>query len=100
MMKSVLNECYSQHKYLRHSEIIQKEALIKEFDKYYINYEQLSEEDVVNGLKKLSKMLYVRFEKKSIILLDEYDAPINNSFIKCSEEVSQRVIDIMSLINL
>ena len=54
------------------------------FDKYCLNYEQLSKDDIVDGFKMLSEMLHTHFSKKCIILMDEYEAPIIYSFFKCN----------------
>ena len=62
-MKSELRECFSQHTYLRESEILKKEALDKMFDKYYLNFEQLSKDEILNGFKILSEMLHKHFNK-------------------------------------
>ena len=69
------------------------------FDKYYLNSEQLSKSDIVDGFKMLSQLLNIHFGKKCFILMDEYDAPINYSFFNCNKEVSKDVVDIVGKIN-
>ena len=33
------------------------------FDKYYLNFEQLSKDEILNGFKMLSEMLHKHFNK-------------------------------------
>ncbi|MFP3017330.1 MAG: AAA family ATPase [Candidatus Tisiphia sp.] len=85
---------FVKHRYLKHYiaknknllDDVQKEQLKRyftgEFDK----------DDLKDSLSFLSELLFKHFNQKSYILIDEYDTPINSSYIKFgkkSEEFEQ-----------
>ena len=70
---------YSQYKYLLDSDSIGQE------DKDFLNsviHLKLGHIKLRKAITRLSQMLYKHHGKKVIILLDEYDNPINNSYGK------------------
>ncbi len=59
------------------------------FEKNINSYENNNDEnigDVIMALFDLSQLLYEHFRKKCIILVDEYDNPINFSFENLNED--------------
>ncbi|XP_068900753.1 uncharacterized protein in vnfD 5'region-like isoform X10 [Tenebrio molitor] len=57
---------------------------IEEFEKYWKTSENLSRNDVINGLKRLSRCLHVYHNKLVYVLIDEFDSPIMNIIVKQS----------------
>ncbi|KAL7479640.1 hypothetical protein ACHAW6_005363 [Cyclotella cf. meneghiniana] len=84
-VKSVLSDCFEQHRYLEKSDHLNEERKEK-FKRYVgdISSEGLNDSHIKSGLRFLSKMLYHHFEnkKKIWILIDEYDAPANVAYRK------------------
>lgn len=59
-----------------HSDEIDTEQEL--FEKIY--YDKASDEDFITSLKFLSLCLYKHYQKKVIILIDEYDVPLENAY--------------------
>ncbi|MCF7800098.1 ATP-binding protein [Candidatus Babeliales bacterium] len=77
-IRDIISIEFSRHDYLLNSN------LLKDLEKE--NYENIinktaSQVDYENSLKKLSKWLNDFYNKKPIILIDEYDSPINAGFL-------------------
>ncbi len=67
----------------RHDYILQSDKLIKEKEEYEkIESKGSGEEFYVTALKFLSQCLEKYHEKKVIILIDEYDVPLENAFFE------------------
>ncbi|MFD3157972.1 AAA family ATPase [Haloimpatiens sp. FM7330] len=67
----------------RHEYILKSDELNKERDEYEkITRKEGGEELYVTSLKFLSKCLEKYHKKKTIILIDEYDVPLENSFFE------------------
>ncbi|MDD2979686.1 MAG: AAA family ATPase [Hespellia sp.] len=67
--------------YNRHEKILSDSSL----DKYAERYRRIQSEkgdisDYVDALKFLSECLYIHYGKKAIILIDEYDVPLENAY--------------------
>ena len=75
-LKSFISDLYAEFEDMR--EIMNKRDKIK-FDKIFYEEEK---GDYETALKLLSNYIYKYYGKKVIILIDEYDAPIINSFDK------------------
>ena len=78
-MKTAVLEVYRQHRYLLESEKIYDD------EKQVINDILWCREDEVtlkNSIKTLSRMLYEHFDKPAILLLDEYDVPLQNAYVE------------------
>jgi|GEM_PF-1299266 len=69
---------YEKHKYLLKSERLTQEDKDK-FNKYYL-VENLTTEELKKSLLKLNQILHNHFGKNTIILIDEYDTPINSAY--------------------
>ena len=78
-MKTAMLEAYEQHMYLLESD------KIYDFEKEKIKdvlYCRENEVDLRNSLKELSKYLNRHFEKPVYLIVDEYDVPLQNAYIK------------------
>ena len=99
-VKTVLHKSFSEHEYLSTSSKLRGDE-IRLFSKYIdsLEHQNLTNSEVSGGLFTLSSLLSKHFGKKSYILMDEYDAAINHSYIKFSDEESKRVIELFRGIN-
>ena len=78
-LKTELVEIYIDHAYLLKSEKlldVEKEMFSK-----ILNL-KAEEVDMQNALKLLSRLLYKEFEKPVILLIDEYDVPLQNVYVE------------------
>ena len=78
-LKTELVEIYIDHAYLLKSEKlldVEKEMFSK-----ILNL-KAEEVDMQNALKLLSRLLYKEFEKPVILLIDEYDVPLQNAYVE------------------
>jgi hypothetical protein len=67
----------------RHEHILKSEKLINKKDRYIkIAREQADEGDYIDSLYFLSECLENYYNKKVIILIDEYDVPLENAFFE------------------
>jgi hypothetical protein len=57
---------------------------IELFEKYWNNFENLSRNNVIQGLKLLSRCLHVYHNKLVYVLIDEFDSPFMNIIVKQS----------------
>ena len=73
-------ELYNQHWYLMESDIL-KENEKKDFIEVTEKKVNMSEEAATSVIYKLSDYLYRYYGKKVIILLDEYDTPMQEAYV-------------------
>lgn len=73
----VITDVYQSHYYVRESEVL-TEADREYFDKISCD---MSEGDAAYALHKLSQFLYQYYGRKVIILLDEYDTPMQEAYV-------------------
>ena len=83
---SIINEAYKQHPYLIGSNILTdaEKGIFDKFENYSKNTDvnkEISNEIVCRAIKELASMLYRTFGKKVIILLDEYDTPMQEAYV-------------------
>ena len=83
---SIINEAYKQHSYLIGSNILTdaENGIFDKFENYSKNTDvnkEISNEIVCRAIKDLASMLYRTFGKKVIILLDEYDTPMQEAYV-------------------
>ena len=92
-MRTCINKCFLDHEYLLKSDKL-SEIERKRLEKYIdlIDCDQLTEKEVHSSLKLLSFLLHKHFNKKAIILIDEYDAPINRAYMDLSDEEFEKAI--------
>ncbi|MBP3609113.1 MAG: AAA family ATPase [Lachnospiraceae bacterium] len=75
----IIGEVYDTYSFLRESEAL------SEKDKDYMDRilkGQADEVEITSALHQLSKFLYQHYGKKVIILLDEYDTPMQEAYVK------------------
>ena len=74
-IKNLLQEVFSEHKYL-----------IKELDEFDLSIlkkiinKEVELEGLKSSLKFLTKILYEKYNKKVVVLIDEYDAPLVSAY--------------------
>ena len=88
-IKALLQEEYGRHQELQNSDKISK------YEKEYfakILDGTANEVELTSALEKLSKMLAVHYGKAPIILIDEYDTPIQEGY---SEDFYEEIIGFM-----
>lgn len=76
-IRQLLMKLYEQHSFLRNCELLSS-AEQSYFERMASN---MSEEDAPLALYQLSDFLYRYYKKKVIILLDEYDTPMQEAFV-------------------
>lgn len=85
-MVSVINDIYKQHSYLLEDDMLTdaERNLFRQLDNYSNNTnvnKDISNETIHRAVKNLAAILYRKFEKKVIILLDEYDTPMQEAYV-------------------
>ena len=83
---SVINDAYKQHSYLLKSEKLTEaeKNMYEQLDNYANNADinkKISNEIVCRAIKTLAGMLYKYYGKKVIIILDEYDTPMQEAYM-------------------
>ena len=79
----IVGTAYDQHLYLNNSDKIQGYLRREYLDTYVENFTDVK---LTNSLNKLCEMLEIDHGVKPIVLIDEYDNPINSSFNKDTYE--------------
>ena len=74
---SVLAEEYNRHKYLLHSPAL--ESYEKEYFEKILK-KKTAQDELEWSIRSLAKFLHAHYEKKVIILIDEYDLPIHSAY--------------------
>ena len=75
MLKSILSTEMDSHYYLKTSE-----ALTDEDKAYFVKMLTGTDENINDSLRKLSQLLYKHYGKKVVILIDEYDVPLDKAY--------------------
>ena len=83
---SVINDAYKQHSYLLKSDKLTEaeKNMYEQLDNYANNADinkKISNEIVCRAIKNLAGMLYKYYGKKVIIILDEYDTPMQEAYM-------------------
>ena len=81
-----INEAYSEHRYLLESKELTdgERKCFEELDNYAKNpgvKEAVANDTICNAIKNLANCLYRYYGKKVIILLDEYDTPMQEAYL-------------------
>jgi len=76
MLKDLMAKLYRQNQYLYDSDALSRYQK-EDFEKFLSKKATVTE--LKNALEKLTEYLYAYHNKKVIILIDEYDAPIDNA---------------------
>ena len=78
-MKTAILEMYQEHRYLLDSDKVYPEEKEKIID---ILYGREDEVTLKNSVKELSKCIKRHYDKQCILLVDEYDVPLQNAYVK------------------
>ncbi len=78
-MKTAIMEIYQEHRYLLDSDKIYPEEKEKIID---ILYAREDENVLKNSVRELSKYLNRHYNKPVILLVDEYDVPLQNAYVE------------------
>ncbi|WP_157905710.1 AAA family ATPase, partial [Rickettsia endosymbiont of Culicoides newsteadi] len=83
-IKNQVTNLFTNHRYLKRyittDEKLLDEAQKEKLNRYFTG--KLDKEDLKDSLRVLSEVLYKHFGQKVYILIDEYDTPINSSYIE------------------
>jgi hypothetical protein len=101
-LKKLIHRAFNEHQYLI-KEIDGKYSwsdtklkvvdCIEEFEKYWKTSENLSRDDVIDGLKLLSRCLHVYHNKLVYVLIDEFDFFIMNIIVSQSTSKNDDFLD-------
>ncbi len=80
-----ITNAYDHHKYLESSDKLSVEEK-KNFQYYLTGTDKLELAQLKISLSFLSKLLFKHFNQKAYILIDEYDTPINSSYIEFGDK--------------
>ena len=83
-VKRQITKLYAKHRYLKQY-IHPQSNLLEEAQKEQLHHYfkgTLSQEDLTDSLQFLSELLYKHFGKPVYVLIDEYDAPINDAYLE------------------
>ena len=75
MLKSTLSTEMDRHYYLKTSE-----ALTDEDKAYFVKMLTGTDENINDSLRKLSQLLYKHYCQKVVIIIDEYDVPLDKAY--------------------
>ena len=77
-IKTAVNDMYQEHRYLLESDKIYEEEKEKIKDILWVREDV---EALKISIKELSKYLSRQYDKRVILLIDEYDVPIQNAYV-------------------
>ena len=77
MIKQLIAEEYQRHSYLANSTVLD---LVEKDQFNRIRSMSLNEGDLENSLRTLTRLLYKHHNQKVILLIDEYDVPLDKAF--------------------
>ena len=75
MLMTIINNEVRRHDYLKTSDKLTVEDR-KQFEKMLLN----EDVNLVDSLRLLSQLLYLHYDQKVVILIDEYDVPLDKAF--------------------
>ena len=75
MLYAVLKDEFDRHYYLKNSD-----ALTDEDRTLFTRMLQGTDENIEDSIRMLSKLLFKHFGQKAVILIDEYDVPLDKAF--------------------
>ena len=75
MLMTIINNEVRRHYYLKTSDKLTVEDR-KQFEKMLLN----EDVNLVDSLRLLSQLLYLHYDQKVVILIDEYDVPLDKAF--------------------
>ncbi len=89
-IKDALKNAFEEHSYLLESDKLDRNY--KDLMEKYIGLnssQSLTDHDISNSLKYLTKMLHRHWDQKVWVLIDEYDAAINNAYMNCDDNTQK-----------
>ncbi|WP_425364419.1 AAA family ATPase [Candidatus Tisiphia endosymbiont of Mystacides longicornis] len=90
-IKNQVTNLFTNHRYLKRyittDEKLLDEAQKEKLNRYFTG--KLDKEDLKDSLRVLSEVLYKHFGQKVYILIDEYDTPINSSYIEFGDKLKE-----------
>ncbi|WP_425360499.1 MULTISPECIES: AAA family ATPase [unclassified Candidatus Tisiphia] len=90
-IKNQVTNLFANHRYLKRyittDENLLDEAQKEKLNRYFTG--KLDKEDLKDSLRVLSEVLYKHFGQKVYILIDEYDTPINSSYIEFGDKLKE-----------
>ncbi|MDN3030696.1 MAG: AAA family ATPase [Candidatus Tisiphia sp.] len=90
-IKNQVTNLFTNHRYLKRyittDEKLLDEAQKEKLNRYFTG--KLDKEDLKDSLRILSEVLYKHFGQKVYILIDEYDTPINSSYIEFGDKLKE-----------
>ncbi|MDN3031182.1 MAG: AAA family ATPase [Candidatus Tisiphia sp.] len=90
-IKNQVTNLFTNHRYLKRyittDEKLLDEAQKEKLNRYFTG--KLYKEDLKDSLRVLSEVLYKHFGQKVYILIDEYDTPINSSYIEFGDKLKE-----------
>lgn len=78
-MKTAILDMYQEHRYLLESDKIYPEEKERINDILWCREDEIA---IKNSIKDLSKYLSRHFDKPVILLVDEYDVPVQNAYVE------------------
>ncbi|XP_065223837.1 uncharacterized protein LOC135848000 [Planococcus citri] len=94
--RKALHNAYEPHEYLSRSpKLRDDEKLAVQNWTSKVTYDQINEEDVLQGLKSLIRYLYAHFNRKVVVLIDEYDKIIEK-MLQSAIETENEIATILS----
>ncbi|WP_250312119.1 AAA family ATPase [Rickettsia endosymbiont of Oedothorax gibbosus] len=90
-IKNQVTNLFTNHRYLKRyittDEKLLDDAQKEKLNRYFTG--KLDKEDLKDSLRVLSEVLYKHFNQKVYILIDEYDTPINSSYIEFGDKLKE-----------
>ncbi|WP_425360431.1 MULTISPECIES: AAA family ATPase [unclassified Candidatus Tisiphia] len=90
-IKNQVTNLFTNHRYLKRyittDEKLLDDAQKEKLNRYFTG--KLDKEDLKDSLRVLSEVLYKHFGQKVYILIDEYDTPINSSYIEFGDKLKE-----------
>ena len=78
-LQSVIRTMYSEHRYLMEDGTLYED----EVENYNsILRKQSTKYDIINSIRQLGEYLHRKYKKNAIVLIDEYDTPIQDAYLK------------------
>ena len=87
-MKTIMMDMFYEHKYILEGENI-PEGEKKIFNR--ILNAEATDLDLINSLKILSKMLYIYYNRPAILLIDEYDVPLQTAYVEGYYDITNSI---------
>jgi hypothetical protein len=99
-LRLVISDLYAKHKYLLDYLSGKDKRNLKTFQNIYYNHaKSATEAEIQNSLFFLSELLHVYHGRRTYVLVDEYDKPINTLLDKYFDNTSSKESDLIKTVN-